>query len=176
MQKARGHPLVRRPIGLPQCVGTWFQVLFTPLNGVLFTFPSRYWFTIGHQLVFSLGRWSSRLPTGFPVSRGTRERRPGRPILFVYRTITFCGGPSQALRLGMGLITSRGIRRSLRQRPATPEIQCLRAWHISGLGYSHFARHYFGNRSCFLFLGVLRCFSSPRSPLQPMDSAGDVRT
>ena len=28
-------------------VGPWFQVYFTPLIGVLFTFPSRYWFTIG---------------------------------------------------------------------------------------------------------------------------------
>ena len=29
-------------------VGIRFQVYFTPLVGVLFTFPSRYWFTIGH--------------------------------------------------------------------------------------------------------------------------------
>ena len=33
-----------------------------------------------------------------------------------------------------------------------------------GLGYSRFARHYFGNHFCFLLLWVLRCFSSPRSP------------
>ena len=48
-----------------------FQILFHSPPGVLFTFPSRYWFTIGHQLVFSLGRWSSLLPTGFHVARGT---------------------------------------------------------------------------------------------------------
>ena len=46
--------------------------------------------------------------------------------------------------------------------------------HTPGLGSSHFARRYFGNRGCFLFLGVLRCFSSPRSPLLPMDSVIDV--
>jgi hypothetical protein len=40
---------------------------------VLFTFPSRYWFTIGRRHVFSLGRWSSRFPAGFHVSRGTQE-------------------------------------------------------------------------------------------------------
>ena len=28
-------------------VGVRFQVYFTPLVGVLFTFPSRYWFAIG---------------------------------------------------------------------------------------------------------------------------------
>ena len=33
-----------------------------------------------------------------------------------------------------------------------------------GLGYSPFARHYLGNHNCFLFLWVLRCFSSPGSP------------
>ena len=31
----------------------------------------------------------------------------------------------------------------------------------NGLGCSPFARHYSGNRGCFLFLGLLRCFSSP---------------
>ena len=34
-----------------------------------------------------------------------------------------------------------------------------------GLGCSLFARRYWGNRVCFLFLGVLRWFTSPRSPL-----------
>ena len=33
-----------------------------------------------------------------------------------------------------------------------------------GLGSSPFARHYWGNHVCFLFLRVLRCFSSPRWP------------
>ncbi len=30
-----------------------------------------------------------------------------------------------------------------------------------GLGYSPFDRHYLGNHFCFLFLRLLRCFSSP---------------
>ena len=33
-----------------------------------------------------------------------------------------------------------------------------------GLGSSPVARHYWGNHVCFLFLRVLRCFSSPRWP------------
>lgn len=32
--------------------------------------------------------------------------------------------------------------------------------HIAGLGSSAFARHYLRNHACFLFLEVLRCFSS----------------
>ena len=38
----------------------------------------------------------------------------------------------------------------------------------SGLGSSHFARRYFGNRCFFLFLRLLRCFSSPGSLRQAM--------
>ena len=54
-------------------VGTRFQVLFHSPPGVLFTFPSRYCFSIGHQVVFRLGWWSTRFPTGFLVSRGTLD-------------------------------------------------------------------------------------------------------
>ena len=42
-----------------------------------------------------------------------------------------------------------------------------------GLGSSDFARHYFRNRFYFLFLRVLRCFSSPGSPRIPMHSVYD---
>jgi hypothetical protein len=48
-----------------------FQVLFHSPSGVLFAFPSRYWFTIGRSRVFSLGGWSPHLQTGFRVSRPT---------------------------------------------------------------------------------------------------------
>src|SRR5690554_536096 len=55
-------------------VSARFQVLFHSPPGVLFTFPSRYCFTIGHQVVFSLGGWSPLLPTRFHVSRGTLDQ------------------------------------------------------------------------------------------------------
>ena len=83
---------------LPRLVDIRFQRLFTPLAGVLFTFPSRYWFTIGHQVVFSLGRWSARIPTGFPVSRCTQVPLTVQSD-FVYGAITRSGRPSQAVRL-----------------------------------------------------------------------------
>ena len=54
-------------------VNIGFQVLFHSPPGVLFTFPSRYFSTIGHRGVFSLGGWSPRLPTRFLVSRGTLD-------------------------------------------------------------------------------------------------------
>ena len=42
-----------------------------------------------------------------------------------------------------------------------------------GLGSFHFARRYFGNRCFFLFLRLLRCFSSAGSLHIPMDSVYD---
>ena len=41
----------------------------------------------------------------------------------------------------------------------------------SGLGSSRFARRYSGNRFFFLFLRLLRCFSSPGAPRMTMDSS-----
>ena len=66
MQKARSHPPRRpkTPPRLPPLVGTRFQVLFHSPPGVLFTFPSRYSFTIGDGRVFSLGGWSPRIQSG----------------------------------------------------------------------------------------------------------------
>ena len=59
-------------LALPLLVNIGFQVLFHSPPGVLFTFPSRYWFTIGHSLVFSLAGWSRLIQTGFLVSRPTQ--------------------------------------------------------------------------------------------------------
>ena len=49
-----------------------FRDFFTPLLGVLFTFPSRYLFAIGLWRVFSLGGWARRIHTGFHVPRATQ--------------------------------------------------------------------------------------------------------
>ena len=128
--------------------------------GVLFTFPSRYWFTIGHEGVFSLARWSSRIPTGFHVSRRTQDperREPG----FVYWTITISGVASQPLRLPDSLVTPKFS-------PTTPLSK------LSGLGSSRFARRYSGNRIFFLFLQLLRCFSSLRLPLGSYEFTAQV--
>ena len=51
-------------------VSTRFQVLFHSPPGVLFTFPSRYYSSIGHQVVFRLRWWSTCLPTA--ISRVPR--------------------------------------------------------------------------------------------------------
>ena len=78
MQKARRH----QTNWLRPLVSARFQGLFTPLFGVLFTFPSRYWFTIGLSVVFSLGGWCRRIQRGFHRSPPTQDALtslPGTP-------------------------------------------------------------------------------------------------
>ena len=93
---------------------------------MLFTFPSRYWFTIGHRGVFSLARWSSQIPTGFLVSRGTQVPVQRASKRFVYRTFTVYGRPFQVVRLRCWLVTLRPCGQT---GPTTPT--CKHA----GLGY-----------------------------------------
>ena len=75
-------------------VNIGFQVLFHSPPGVLFNFPSRYFFTIGYQGVFSLGRWSGLLPAGFLVSCRTLDSTSSLNH-FAYWTFTVFGMLSQ---------------------------------------------------------------------------------
>ena len=101
LQKARRHSEELRLL-----VGTRFQVLFHSPPGVLFTFPSRYWFTIGHRRVFRVGGWSPQLPTGFHVSGSTQEPL-GSPRRFAYGALTLSRRPSQTVLLPRGFVTAR---------------------------------------------------------------------
>ncbi len=85
LQKARHHPLT----GSDFCRHT-VSGLFHSAPAVLFTFPSRYWFTIAHSFIFSLGGWSRLLPTRFLVSRRTQDPIRLRSD-FDYRAFTFFG-------------------------------------------------------------------------------------
>ena len=82
-----------------------------------------------------------------------------RYLDFVYRNFTFFVLPFQVSSTIQPTVVLRSV-------PQTH--------YRSGLGCSDFARHYFRNRFCFLFLRVLRCFSSPGSPRIPMDSVYDI--
>ena len=94
---------------------------------MLFTFPSRYYFTIGQRVVFSLGGWSPLLHAGFHVPDATRDRTPGSPAHFAYGAITLYGRPSQTFRLCAGFLTPRQVRGPARVRPSTPYRQRPRA-------------------------------------------------
>ena len=141
MQKARRHHTKwLRPL-----VSTRFQVLFTSLFEILFTFPSRYQFTIGLSGVFSLTGWSRQIPTGFLLPRGTQDT-VSNISSFVYGTITPYGLTFQLVPLTKHIIIT--------------VLQPLHSLNYIGLGSFLFARRYSGNHYYFLFLCLLRCFSS----------------
>ncbi len=151
----------KRPGTLPPLVGIWFQVLFHSPPGVLFTFPSRYWFAIGHRFVFRLGRWSCQLQPGFLVSRPTQVVSPDSDPRFAYGALTLYGLAFQRAQLTQ--IKNPKSLQTPPEHPCNPACTTTAALHTHGLGSSPFARRYSGNHCCFLFLGVLRCFSSPGS-------------
>ncbi len=132
-------------------VSVWFQVLFHSPLGVLFTFPSRYCFTIGRQLVFSFGQWSAQVPTRFHVSRGTQELA-WRELDFTYGDFTLCVGPSQALRLSDSFVTPRPFCKTIMQA-YNPSYATLTGLHTQGLSCSPFARRYWGNLFDFFSSG-----------------------
>ena len=91
-----------------------FRVYFTPLSGVLFAFPSRYWFTIGRQRVLSLGGWSPHVQTGFHVPRPTRitasiVSHTGLSPSMAVLPRTFCYNTSRFKASPRSLVATRGI-------------------------------------------------------------------
>ena len=91
----------------------------------------------------------------------------------VPRVSWYSGSCRLAPDFGYGALTLSG---RLSQNRSPVLCQCLSQSNTpecshSGLGSFPFARRYSGNRCFFLFLRVLRCFSSPGSPCIPMDSA-----
>ena len=102
------------------------------------------------------------LPGSRRVPRVPRYSGTGRGSLspFAYRAVTCYGRTFQTVRLTL---------RFPRRGPATPHFP----FESHGLGCSEFARRYYRNHGCFLFLRVLRWFTSPGSLRHPMNSDGD---
>jgi hypothetical protein len=70
---------------------------------------------------------------------------------------------SSALRLQQWFLTPWQISSSAQMVPQPRAGNACWLSHLRGLACSDFARHYSRNHCCFLFLWVLRCFTSPRS-------------
>ena len=117
---------------------------------MLFTFPSRYWFAIGLPGVFSLAGWSRLIHAEFLVIRATQDTAG-----MVKASTT--GLSPAAAELSSSL--------PLRTLSIAPVLQPRARLDAPGLGSYRFARHYSGNHFCFLFLRLLRCFSSAGSLL-----------
>ena len=118
--------------------------------------------------VFSLTRWSWQIQTEFLVFRSTWENDPARLLFFRYGAITLYGWTfPDSILLNKSFLTRRGSCQIFWPLPATPILLRWQSWHNIGLGSSQFARRYFGNHGCFLFLQLLRCFTSLRWLLLP---------
>ena len=157
MQKVRRHRTSRlRPL-----VGTRVQVLFHSPSGVLFTFPSRYWFAIGGREYLALGDG----PPGFPQDSSCPAVLGCSPNeTTAFRLPDFhrlwSDFPDSLAKQMVFLLVSRSADREWKD-PQPHTCNACRLSRTHGLGSSEFARRYFRNHSCFLFVRLLRCFSSP---------------
>ena len=144
----------RSPLdGLSVLVSTRFQVLFHSPPGVLFTFPSRYYsLSVTEEYLGLEGG-----PPVFPPDYSCPA------VLWIQlATLTFRIRDFHTVSLAFPCHSAK-----LKSTHYCPNPKSI---STSGLASSDFARHYFRNRGCFLFLALLRCFSSGGSPRIPMDS------
>ena len=117
---------------------------------MLFTFPSRYSYTIGLTGVFSLAGWARQIRAGLLVSRVTQDTT--RPHL------CSCTGLSPSLMQLSRCFHSTFEYHNVVLQP----LRCVATTQVWALPRSLATTG--GIISYFLFLEVLRCFSSLRSP------------
>ena len=151
LQKVRGCACA-----LPQLVNIGFQVLFHSPPGVLFTFPSQYYALSVTKEYLALGGGPPDFPQGFSCL-----------VVLWILLVPLCF-PIRGFHPLWPDFPDRSTNKSTHLlRSITPERT------RSGLGSFHFARRYFGNRVFFLFLALLRCFSSGGSRRMAMYSPYD---
>ncbi len=123
-----------------------FRIYFTPLTGVLFTVPSRYWFTIGRRRYLALGGGPPRFPPDSACPAVLTHLQTGRHM------------PSPTGLSPTPAPRSSGVRLTHDrccpcEVPAGSSLQTVQPrrriggslCHDTGLGSSPFARRYSGN-------------------------------
>ena len=117
---------------------------------MLFTFPSRYWYTIGLTGVFSLTGWARQIHAELLVLRATQDTTTPHHA-------SDTGLSPATVELSRTFSSHPGYDGVVLQPP--PRIETQRVWatprSLATTG---------GIIVYFLFLEVLRCFSSLRSP------------
>ena len=142
MQKARRH--CKSSSDRLQAHG--FRNYFTLLIEVLFTFPSRYSFTIGLIRVFSLTGWSRRIRARLLVSRVTQDAATARHA------------SDKGLSPAMAVLSSTFSSRSKSDHAVLLPRHGIATMAVWALPRSLATTE--GIIIYFLFLEVLRCFSS----------------
>ena len=138
-----------------------FQELFHSPPGVLFTFPSRYWYAIGQTGMLRLTQRSGLIHAGFHEARATWDNTIGRRLTSRYGAGTLYGQAFKPVPLASRFMTpARPVGTGTRD-PTTPATQ-----PPTGITRNRFGLIRF--RSPLLteypFLQVLRCFTSLRTP------------
>ena len=150
-------------------VSARFQVFSLPARGA-FHLSLSVLLHYRSPAVFSLGRWSALLQPEFHVLRPTRvmSRRVASlsPTWLSHPTARF----PNTVRLAKRFVTPRDRCGSHLDIPSTPRQKRPQSCTNVVWAKSPFAHHYSGNLIRFLFLRLLRCFTSPGSPRQ---KAGD---
>ena len=155
MQKARRHPTK----GLRPLVGVWFQDLFhSVIHG---SFHLSLTVLVHYRSLRSIQPYRM-VPAdshkASPTSRYSGYHYPS--ISYVYVAVTRYGQVSHPVLLQLTI------------HVVVLQPQLCR--NIAGLGSFPFARHYSGNHYYFLFLCLLRCFSSARSRICNYPSGNQV--
>ena len=142
LQKARRHRVTPCSDRLE---AHGFRFSFTPLDGVLFTVPSRYWFPIGRLRYLALGGGPPRFPPDITCPAVLTLRTHSARHTVAYGALTLSGRPFQWRSADMTR-PQRGVGRPLQLRSFFPQDgsadQLVRR---PGLGSSPFARRYSGN-------------------------------
>ena len=165
---------------MPHCAPTACKCMVSgsislPSTGFFSFFSRPTWFTIGRRVILSLRRWSSQIHTGFHVSGATwvvdREcsgfrvqdfhllwPRHSFRVLLAFAFLTLAAYPTTQSRLPL---------------PRLHNAQGLDMQSVWADPFSLAATK--GVAFCFLFLGLLRCFNSPCSPLHLIYSDEDTK-
>src|SRR5699024_3540501 len=110
-RNSRVHSAIGTPSrinALRLIVSTRFQVLFHSPFGVLFTFPSRYWFTIGHWEYLALRDGSPGFQRNFTCSAVLRIHFGGN-ILSITGLLPSLADLSRSIHLIYFLVTPNEV-------------------------------------------------------------------
>jgi hypothetical protein len=140
--KGRRSPLA----GLPHIVGRPLQVLFHSPNRGSFRLSLAVLFTIGCRVVFSLVPWSGRIHAEFHVHRITWDA-----LRRLWTSLTRLSRSSAPLSRGLSSPFACHFRVP---QPRRNKFLRFRLFRVRS--------PLLAESLCFLFLGLLRCFTSPR--------------
>jgi hypothetical protein len=118
---------------------------------------------IGHRGVFRLNGWSRQIHTPFQEWHVTWEYTNGVTTLRLQGYHPLRHRFPTDFDLNDDFLLRTPSAAGIRHIPQPPQRNPCQVSHVIGLASSDFARHYSRNHFCFLFLPVLRCFTSRRS-------------